>query len=134
MSIVVPNVGEVLLLKYMLNHTPATNVVMRLFTSNIEPDESDVLGTYSGTEPSDVAYTPATLTGSFWTVATVGGVSSATYSEQHFSFSTTNSTYGYYVTDNTNSELLWAERFDAAPFNIPSGGGNIAITPKIELA
>jgi len=134
MAIVAPNVGEVLLLKYMLNHTAATDVVLRLYTSNITPAESDTIGTYSGDEPSDIAYTPATLTGTSWTVATVSGTTSATYAERFFSFSTSASSYGYFVTDNSGSSLLWAERFDAAPFNIPSGGGEIAIIPKIELS
>ena len=134
MSIVAPNVGEILLLKYMLNHTPPTNVVMRLYTTNINPSETDTIGTYSATEPSDVAYTPATLPGAAWTFATVAGVSSASYADQLFSFSASASSFGYFCTDNTGSSLLWAERFDAAPFNIPSGGGEITITPKIELA
>jgi hypothetical protein len=134
MTIVCPDVGEVLLLKYMLNHTAATDVKMHLYVSDITPAEDDVVGDYTPNEASDSYYTAATLTGTSWTVATVTGTSSATYAQQVFSFSGTANVYGYYVTDNADTNLLWAERFDAAPFLLPGGGGQVAINPAIELA
>lgn len=133
MTIVAPDVGEIQLLQYMLNNEAATDVVMKLYVSDTTPAESDVLGTYSGDEPVDVAYTPITLAGSAWTFTTIAGVSAGTFAQSTFSFSTTNVLHGYFVTDNGGTELLWVERFDAAPFNIPSGGGTIAIDPRIEL-
>lgn len=133
-TILCPDVGEVLLLKYLVNHTAPTNVRVHLFTSNITPGESNVLSTYSSNEVSDPAYTPATLTGSSWTVGTSGGVSSASYATQDFSFSSSVSVYGAYYTNASDTSLLWVERFAVAPYNIPSGGGNIEITPVVELA
>jgi len=134
MAIVAPNVGEVLLLKYMLNHTSATDVVLRLYTNDVDPSETDTIATYIGSEPTDVAYTPATLPGASWTVATVSGVTTASYASQFFSFSSGASTYGYFVTDNSGTGLLWAERFDAAPYNIATGGGVIRIDPETDLS
>lgn len=134
MTIVCPDAGEVLLLQYMLNHTAATDVKMHLYTSNITPAEADVVGDYSPSEPSDGLYTAATLTGINWVVATVAGTTTATYAQQVFSFSGSDSVYGYYVTNNASTSLLWAERFNVAPFLLPGGGGQIAINPGIELA
>jgi len=134
MTIVCPDVGEVLLLKYMLNHTAPTDVKMHLFVSDITPAEDDIIGDYSGDEAADSSYTAATLTGASWTVATAAGTTTASYAQQVFSFAGTADVYGYYVTDNASTNLLWSERFDAAPFLLPSGGGQIAITPGIELA
>lgn len=133
MSIVFPNDAEVLLLKYMLNHTSATDTKMHLYTSNITPAESDVIGDYTPNEASDGSYTPASLTGASWTFSSVGGTTTASYAQQSFSFSSSANVYGYYVTDNSDTNLLWAERFNVAPFQIPSEGGEIAITPELEL-
>ncbi len=131
MAIVAPDVGEVLLLRYMLNHTAPSDVKMRLFVNDITPSESDLLGTY--TEAIDVAYSNVTLTGVSWTVSTAAGVTTGTFAQQEFSFSSSASVFGYFVTDNAGANLLWSERFDAAPFSLPSGGGTIAVDPAIEL-
>jgi hypothetical protein len=131
----VPDVGETLLLKYMINHTPADNAKMHLYvTKTTAPAEGDVLGDYTSVELSDPLYTASSLPGTLWTVATVGGTTTGTHPRVHFSISTTASVYGLFVTNNATNELLWAERFDAAPFNIPSGGGLIAIDPAVEVA
>ena len=44
------------------------------------------------------------------------------------------SVYGYFVTNNAGTVLLWAERFTDGPYNLPSGGGSIKITPSIEAS
>ena len=135
MSILVPDVGEALLLKYMLNHTTPESPRMHLYDTKVtSPAEADTLGTYTAVEVTDSGYTAATMPGTLWVVATVGGTTSGTHPRQHFSISTTASIQGLFVTNSSDSELLWAERFDAAPFNIPGGGGVIAVDPAIEVA
>ena len=104
---------------------------MHLYTNDLTPAEDDILGDY--TEATDVAYASVALTGTSWTVSTAAGVTTATYAQQEFSFSSSASVYGYYVTDNSSANLLLSERFDGAPFNIPSGGGTIAVDPAITL-
>jgi len=54
------------------------------------------------------------------------------YDQQTFSFTTGADIYGYYITDTT-PKLLWCERFTGAPFRLPSGGGTIAISPRVTL-
>lgn len=129
--ITAPNVGEVLLLKYMLNNTAPTDINIHLYTNNVTPAESDVLGTY--TEATDPAYLAVSCPGASWTFATVLGTSSATHANISFSFSTTASIYGAYATDSTNTYLLFSERFTAAPLNFGSSGGNIELAPSISL-
>jgi hypothetical protein len=72
--------------------------------------------------------------GSSWTTTQVAGTTTAVYSEQTFTFTTAVTVYGYYVTTIGGSpELLWLERFSGAPFILPSGGGQIAISARISL-
>jgi hypothetical protein len=130
MALVVPNVGEVKLLSYMLNVIAPPNTVLRLFSNNYTPDANAT--TASVTEVAASGYAAVTLTSATWTVATSSGVATASYPEITFTFSTSATVYGYYVTD-TSSNLLWLERFTAAPFQLPASGGQILITSTISL-
>jgi len=131
MALVAVDEGERLLFDYMLNKTAPTNWILRLFTSNTTPAEGDTNATY--TQATQAGYAPVTLTGTNWSVATVANVTTAQYAEQTFSFTTNATVYGYYYTNGTGTTALIAERFSGAPFTLPSGGGTIAITPRITL-
>lgn len=132
MALLAPNVGQVLLLKYMLNHTTPTNVELRLYTNNLTPAYGDAVASY--TESSAAGYAAFTLTGTNWTVATTSSTTIANFAQQTFSYSTSESVYGYFVTSASKGQVLWAERFSGAvPFNIPSGGGTVSITPRVTL-
>lgn len=131
MSLTLANVGEVELLKRALNFSATGNVNLHLFASNTTPAEGDTVATY--TEASASGYAIKTLTGTSWTISTSSGVTTASYGAQTFTFSAAQVVYGYFVTNAANDILLWAERFDSAPYNIPSGGGSVQVTPKITL-
>ena len=141
MALVVPNTGDVLLLKYIVNQLSQDGGagpvggerVLRLFSNNLVPAKSTVLSDI--TETTLTGYTAVTLAGANWTVYTsTAGTNSAVYSEQTFYFGTTATIYGYYVTTTEMTpSLLWVERFSTAPFTLPAGGGEIAITPRITL-
>ena len=132
MSLLAPNVGEQLLLEYMLNFAAPTNVELRLYTNNLTPAYSDTLVSY--TESSAAGYASLVLTGSLWTVAISSGTTVANFAQQTFSYTTSESVYGYFVTSHSKGQVLWAERFSGAvPFNIPSGGGTVSITPRVTL-
>ena len=127
--LLVPNIGEDLALKAFLNHTAGQNGVLRLYTNNITPAETDTAGTY--TEASGNGYSALTLTGSSWTI-TQGAPTEAAYAEQTFTFTgALGNVYGYFVTQTTSGSLMYAERFTGAPFNIQNNGDQIKITPKI---
>ncbi len=96
----------------MLNFTIPTNVELRLYTNDKTPAYTDVLGNY--TESAAAGYAGLTLTGSSWTVATSSGTTVANYAQQTFSYTTSESVYGYYVTRIGKNEVLWAERFSGA--------------------
>jgi hypothetical protein len=132
MALLVPYVGEQQLLTYMLNKASPTDPKLHLYTNNLTPSGSDNKVSY--TESAATGYATATLTGSNWTITTNVGVTSATYAQQTFTYSAAEpNIYGYFVTDNTNTILLWAERFTDGPYAIPSGGGSVKVTPTIQL-
>lgn len=139
MSLVVPNLSDVLMLQYIVNMIAqdggAAPVggerLLHLFTNNQTPGKTTVIGDF--TEATGVpGYNAITLVGSNWTTTTSGGANSAVYSQETFSFTTGVSVYGYYVTD-LSGNLLWAERFSTAPYVLPPAGGQISISPTISL-
>ncbi len=115
----------------MLGHTAADNVRLHLFTNNLTPSESDTLSMY--TESSATGYSVKELPGASCTFFTSAGTSSATYARQTFTYTTAETVYGYYMTNQAVSTLIWAERFTGAPFQIPTGGGTIDIDPALVL-
>lgn len=131
MALLVPDVGEVEMLKRMLNYSATGNVVLHLYANSYTPVEGSVVGNF--TECSASGYAAITLTGSSWSIATSSGVTTASYAAQTFSFSAAQVVYGYYVTNAAGTIVLWAELFASAPFNIPSGGGSVQVTPKLVL-
>jgi hypothetical protein len=115
----------------MLNIATPTNTVLHLYSNNLTPSSTTVIGDV--TEVASGGYASVTLTSSSWTVATsVGGITTATYSEQTFNITTSSTVYGYYIT-NVAGDLLWLERFTAAPFQLPGSGGQILVTSTISL-
>jgi hypothetical protein len=131
MALLVPDAGEVELLKRMLNFSATGDVVLHLFRNNYTPIESSLVAAF--TECTGAGYAAKTLTGSSWSIATAAGVSTASYAEQTFTFTATDVVYGYYVTNAAGTIVLWAELLSGSPFNIPSGGGSVKITPKFVL-
>jgi len=137
MALVVPNSSEVVLLKRMLNIDNTSTVVLKLFSSNTIPVPTTALTDL--TEVSQTGYSPITLSDANWLVAAspLTGAAVASYAEQTFTFSSAASgvdIYGYYITDTSGTpNLLWLERFSAAPFSVPPAGGQLMITATINL-
>ena len=131
MALVIPNASEVKLLNNLLNITPPTNTVLHLYSNNLTPGSNTVIGDV--TQVTAGGYAQITLTSSSWTVATSGGgVTTASYPEQTFNITTSATIYGYYIT-NVAGDLLWIERFTAAPFQLAGSGGQVLITSQISL-
>jgi len=132
MALLVPYVGEVEMLNRILNHSTPDDVVIHLYTNNATPAPGDTVGSY--TQSTGTGYAAITLTGANWTIATNAGTTSATYAQVTFTYTGPEPTvYGYYVTNNAGTVVMWAERFSDGPYAIPSGGGSVKITPKIQL-
>lgn len=134
MTLIAPSAGEILLLQYIVNlaRDNTDHNVLHLYDNDVDPSETSTASSF--TEPSGgVGYAAITLTGSLWTVQQVGDVTTAVYSEQTFTFTTGVEIFGYFVTD-TSGSILWAERFlVAGSFELPAGGGTIAVEPKLTL-
>lgn len=129
MPLVVPNQGEQIILEAATGKTAPQNLVLRLFTSNTTPAETDTEATY--TEASGNGYAAITLTAANWTT-TPGAPTETAYPEQTFTFTgALGNVYGYYLTQVTSGKLVWAERFTGAPFNIQNNGDQIKITLKL---
>ena len=130
MSISCPNAAEVLLLQYIVGVVDAGSPVISLYKNDLTPVEATTIGDF--TESTEAGYAAKTLTSASWTTTLSGDTATAVYSQETFSFTTGADVYGYFITD-TAGALMWCERFTGAPFQLPTGGGTIAISPRVTL-
>ena len=131
MTLLVPNAAESVMLEAFLNKTAPQDLVLRLYSSDTTPSETDTEATY--TETSGGGYSGSNLTAASWTV-TPGNPTTAAYPEVTFTFTgAAGNVYGYYVTQTTSGKIMWAERFTNGPFDIQNNGDEIKITPQITL-
>jgi hypothetical protein len=133
MAIVVPSQGLEDILEYALNKTEPTEVKLKLFKNDLTPDADTVIGDFTESDIAGYDAGGKTLAGASWTVATATGTE-GTFAEQTWTFTEAGSIYGYYVTNNAGTAVLWCERFTDAPHTFPSGGGTESITPAITIA
>lgn len=130
MALLVPNNGEGDALQYFVNRATPENLVLRLYTNNVTPGETDVAATY--TEASGFGYSAVTLTGASWGAPSEGAPSSIAFAQQTFTFTgALGNVYGYYLTRATSGRIAYAERFSDGPYNIVNNGDQIKITPTI---
>lgn len=132
MSLVIPDVGEVEMLKRILNNSATGNVVLKLYSNDPTINDNLVLGGL--TECAITGYSKIALAGASWTISTVAGVSSADYAQQTFTLTGSGVVNGYYIVNSGENVLMWAERFSGAPYNLPQDGGSVKVTPHFELA
>jgi len=130
-ALLTPNEGEIEMLRRILNYRTPDNVVLRLFTNNTTPAEAHTIASY--TELAKAGYTSKTLTGVNWTISTSGSTSAGTFAQITFTLTGQCTCYGYYISCSGGAKALYAERFTDGPYAIPSGGGSIKITPRLEL-
>jgi len=142
MAFVVSNSGEKLLLDAAVGKVAAGNLKLKLFKSDTTPSHSDTPATF--TEADFTGYAAITLTTTSWNAGVAGtgtgtalaNKASIDYAQQTFTMGTpgtTNTVYGYFVTDNAGTTLLGAERF-AASQSMALAGDSIKITPKLTLS
>lgn len=136
MALLVPDVGEVELLKRLLyGNAGSENGTLKLYKTNVTPAESDTAASY--TVADFTGYSDKTLTssqsGATWAVPTTStGTTSSTYGTTlSWSPTTSQTVYGYYVVGATSTVLWWAELFASAK-NL-SNGDTLNLTAKIQL-
>jgi len=133
MPLIVTNQAKVLMLEIIMNKsTSSGDRRLKLFVNNIVPTQNTTLEDL--TECTSTGYVSRILSGSGWAVETVDGITSATHEEQVFEIEEELLIYGYYVTNDTGTELLWVERFTGAPYSLPTGGGSIGIELSFTLS
>lgn len=135
MAMILCDVGSDLILNTFFNNTAAQNLKLKLFCTDVTPASDDVVGDYTEAVGGD--YAAKTLTNNSWTVATGNDPSDAVYAQQTFTFTgelTTNKDiYGYFVTDNAGTTLVWAEKFGQL-FHPYNNGDQLLVTPKFQLS
>lgn len=125
---IVPDVVEVEVLTTLLT-SPLT---LRLYGNNVTPAHGDTTALY--TEIAGGGYASKPLLFANW-VITSGDPSEGVYPSQSWLFTgvinAPGSIYGYYVTRDSDNQLMWAERFPTGlvPF-VPINGSTVAILPK----
>lgn len=128
MALNVPDVGENLILEMLVNKTAAQNLVLKLYSNNITPSDTDTAGTY--TESTFTGYVAINLVGGTWGAASGGSIA---YAQQTFTCSGAGSEncYGYYIIQVTSTILVWSERGSGVPFVVTTVGDNVKVTPTI---
>jgi hypothetical protein len=137
MAIVLTDLGaEQILKKYFANTDPTGGVdlTLKLFTNNINPADTDVVGGY--TEAVGGGYAAKTLTAASFTISTVGDIAQAAYAQQTFTFTGPltgpGTIYGYFVVD-ADGVLIYAEKA-AVAFTPLNNGDLLLITPAFQLS
>lgn len=125
MALVTPVQGEAILLQRFLS----VDTTLRLFTNNYTPDDSTTEA--SVTEMSGYGYSAIALSSASWSYQTATSPAEASYAQQTFTLTSGPvDAYGYYVTQDSDDKLLWAEKFTDGPYSIPAAGGTVRVTPK----
>lgn len=132
MSVVIPDVGGLLLLKWATQATSSPeNLTLKLYTNNYSPVAASVAADF--TEATFTGYAAKTLTRSSWTDPVQSGTTAkTTYPELTWSNSGSSQTiYGYYVVGATSGTLIFAEALDAA--YAMATGSSFNLTPELTL-
>jgi hypothetical protein len=144
MALLVPDEGEVQLLKDLLGAAALENWTLKLYSNNKTPAESDTAASY--TEATFTGYVAKTLTrdtaGGHWATPASGSptggwsgetnVAESTYNAQTWSPTTSQTIYGYFIVGATSTKCIFAEIFSSAK-NL-ANGDTLSLTPRLGLS
>lgn len=131
MTLLVPRAGERDALAFLINKASPQDLVLCLFSNDVEPSETDTALSY--VEPKGHGYEAIRLRGSDWRLSE-GSPLEASYAQQVFTFEGgLGDVYGYFLKRASSGRIAWAERFDGAPHTVKHGGEQIKVTPRIGL-
>lgn len=108
-----------------------TALKLHLYKTNVTPTTSSVLGDFTECDFAGYAAQSVVTWGAASLAAHVAAIVAAANT---FTRSTTGSgqtVYGYYVTDNGITILLWAELDPAAPITLTNSGDSYTVTLKL---
>lgn len=129
----VPNVGESKMLQGIINAADPENLVLRLYKNDVTPGSTMTLADY--TEATFTGYASVTLSSGDWVITSPYPAMAAYSSGVPFTCAATTSEtiYGFYLTEVNSSTLMWSERFDAAPRMMTYPNDALTIKPRIQL-
>ena len=135
MALVVPNEGEIeLLKKCLINTTDTEDFLLRLYKNNYAPDENTTLTSF--TEANFTNYAEKTITRGDWTnPPTMDPMNKAQCQVSIQSWTcglTGNTVYGYYIVGSVSNKILWAEQFNVA--RVLADGDILNVTPIFNLS
>jgi len=121
MALVVPDVGEVILLDNINSSLDMSAFECRLYQNNYTPVQGSVLGdftvaTFSGYAADWTTFGAASIVSNKAKI-----VASAPVSFVHNGGGTSNTIYGYYIVDLASSQVVWAEKFSASQLMANNG-------------
>lgn len=132
MAAVIMDSGKLWMLKTKTGQQSISlsNCKYHLYVNNVSPSHGDTLGTY--TEATYTGY--AAITAGGWSAPALDGTFHAMSTATLMTWANTSagsvSIYGYFVTDNAGTTLLYAELFSGAPLTIPVGM-SLQLTPTV---
>ena len=130
MAIMIPDVGEVLALKLIVNKTAQADLRLHLFSNSVTPAESDTILTY--TENAESGYAAATLTGSSWSVSNGGGTTTGTYPQVDFTFDEAATINGWFITDSSDTILMMSQAFNETVNILSTGTCSVILNVTLE--
>lgn len=136
MPLLVPDVGEIVLLDVLRAWFLIPNIEVGLYASAHTPAAADVLSDYTAIEATFPNY--ARIVPVNWTAAIPDGAGRATTMADFCLFvrgagGSPEDIFGYFVVDTTGPELLWAEEDPNAPVAVNINGATYAVRPRLTL-
>lgn len=131
--LLVPNVGELVFLEWIVDRLNSDGVTVRLFQNDHTPGDADEEGDY--TVASFDGYDA--IAADAWQPPFTDGDEYAHTFHAACTWTNTgvtaNTIYGYFVVKSVDgSQILWAERFES-PVVIDTPGQSLSITPHFTL-
>lgn len=132
MTLVLPDQGESIALKALLNQTAPQDLDLCLYKDNHGAVlETDTEANFTAADFT--GYAVIQLTAASWVISGTAPTSAA-YALQTFTSSAgsqNQNVYGYYLKQRSSGKLVWAEAFSDGPYNIVNNGDAIKVTPTI---
>ena len=130
MAIVIPDVGKVRILEWLLEATDPAALKVGLFLNDETIDADSVYGDFTLTVTEGLSH--KVLAEGSWTVGSADPATATYDAEQSWtSTGATHTLYGYLIWDDTDDTIMWGENWAAseATYN----GKITALTPYLTL-
>jgi hypothetical protein len=133
MTLVIPNVGEAMMMDNALKTASPEALTLKLYSNNYDAVNSSTASSF--TECTGSGYAAKTLTRAGWNAAVAGSPTVSTYgTAQVFSWTGAITVVGYFLVGATSGTLYWAERLYAGTGQTFANGDSLTVTPRITYA